>query len=707
MCDLVGRRSSARLGPANGSGREQGSLTPVQSGIAPSKPALPADDDRAQPSDRRGLTRQAWAIPALRQVVLAFHAVTLGEWVLGTAVAISVYDTGGAVAVGLVGFRFAPAALASLATALLGERFGRRRVLTGTALVRASIALAVAGALLAQMPFGVVLALVWIDAAAGSAYRPAQAGLLPALVATPAQLTAAAVLASNAKTSGQVLGAVLGGVLLATLTAPAAVTVAVVLYGVAAVLTALAARGRPRRARSDRGSPRKHVLRMLAGMRALKGDRETRRIAAWSCARSLIRGLWASLGIVASLTILGMGEPGFGLLMAAAGAGTVVSIPLTSALVGRRLLARPFAVGLALCCLPITAIAVISDPAVALVLMVAWGVGMTLADVGAQALLNRVVAPSQLARVVGLMESAKLLAEGLGSLLALALVAMLGVRGAMIGGGLAVFALLLADLRGFWAIDHRAVGRVKLLELVTRVPLFASLRVDRLEAVVAPLVSVNVPAGQDVIRQGEPGTRWYLVSDGELEIVVDGNVINRAERGDSFGALGLLRDEPHSATVRAICDVTLLALERADFLLAVTGGDRSERSAMPGTRRRAALRRRHKPSRPAVDRLARGVTTLALKPGEELFSEGDKDDRYFVILDGEIEIRADGEQRRILVAGEGFGEIAVVAGVARTTSAVARTPVRLVAVGGGKLREWVADYMQGHSPAVSRSGGSS
>jgi CRP-like cAMP-binding protein/predicted MFS family arabinose efflux permease len=684
-------------------------LTTVQSAVVPFRPARRVEGDRARCSDRHGLTRQAFGIRAVRQVVLAFHALTLGEWALGTAVAISAYAHGGALAVGLVGFRFVPAALASLATALLGERFGRRRVLTATATVRTSVALAVAVALVLGLPFGVVLALVWMDAAAGSAYRPAQAGLLSALVATPGQLTAAAILASNAKTSGQVLGALAGGVLVAAVAAPTAVVVAAGLYGVAAMLTKLAGRGRPARARARSGGPSAHVRRIVAGMRALQGDPETRRIAVWSGARSLVRGLWVSLGVVACLTILGMGQSGFGLLMAAAGAGTVVSIPLTAALVGRRLLARPFAGGLSLCCLPIALIALVGDPAVALVLMVAWGIGMTLSDVGAQALLNRVVAPSELARVVGLMESAKLLAEGVGSLLAPALVMLLGVRGAMLGGSLVVFALLLVDLRGFWAIDRRAVGRVELLDLIRCVPLFASLRVDGLEAVVAPLVSVEVPAGKEVICQDEPGSRWYLVSEGELEIVVDDRVINRAVRGDSFGALGLLRDEPHSATVRATRDVSLLALEREDFLVAVTGEDACEIAAPSGTpssKARAALRPHHaspNPDLPAIEELARGVATLSLDRGETLFCEGDEDDCYYVVLDGELEIQAGGKRRRVLAPGDYFGEIAVLHRVARTTSAVARTHVRVVAVAGEKLREWLADYMPGVSPALSGS----
>ena len=639
----------------------------------------------------RGLTRQALGIPAVRNVVLAFHALTLGEWVLGTAVAVSAYHDGGALAVGLVGFRFAPAAVASLGTALLGERFGRRRVLTATALVRLTIVLVLVLGLALGLPFGLVLALVWLDAAAGSAYRPAQAGLLAALVSTPGQLTAAAVLSSNAKTSGQVLGALAGGVLIATVADAVAVAVAAALFGLAALLTALAGRGRARRGHAPIGGIGEHLRRMRAGLTALNADSAARRIAAWSCARSLIRGLWVSLGVVASLTILGMGESGFGVLMAAAGAGTALSIPLTARLAGRPLFARPFAIGLALCCLPVAAVGLVGDAAPALALMVAWGIGMTLSDVSAQALLNRVVVPSEQARVVGLMESAKLLAEGVGAILAPALVASFGIRAALLGGGLALLGILLADLRGFWAIDRRAVGRVDLLELVRGVPLFAPLRVDGLEAVVAPLVRVDVPAGREVIRQDIAGTRWHLVAEGELEVLVDGYVVNQVVRGGSFGERGLLRGEVHSATVRAVTPASLLALERAEFLRAVTGEDGLDGAgllpAAGGVR--DTLRRQPLLSSldgAAIDELAARATTMSLTPGEPLFREGDDDDRYFVVLDGEIEIVLGQQRRRVLGAGDGFGEIAVLHGVARTMSAVARGSCRVLAVSGAHIR---------------------
>ena len=71
------------------------------------------------------------------RVVVSFAAVTLAEWVLGTTVAIHAYEVGGALAVGLVGFRFAPAAAAGLWTTRLAEHPRRELILALTAAARA------------------------------------------------------------------------------------------------------------------------------------------------------------------------------------------------------------------------------------------------------------------------------------------------------------------------------------------------------------------------------------------------------------------------------------------------------------------------------------------------------------------------------------------------------------------------------------------
>jgi CRP-like cAMP-binding protein len=202
--------------------------------------------------------------------------------------------------------------------------------------------------------------------------------------------------------------------------------------------------------------------------------------------------------------------------------------------------------------------------------------------------------------------------------------------------------------------------------------------------------ALDVPAGEDVIRQDTHGSRWYLVRDGELEIVVDGYVVAHAVRGDAFGERALLRDEPRQATVRAVTPVSLLALERSSFLAAVIGLDDGEVPALAPPRGAAdALERQHllgHLDEARLAELARSAVQLALGADEVLFEAGDVDDRYFVVLDGEVQIRTGDERRRTLAPGDAFGEIAVLHERPRTASAVAVTPVVLVAVEGARLR---------------------
>ena len=86
-------------------------------------------------------------------------------------------------------------------------------------------------------------------------------------------------------------------------------------------------------------------------------------------------------------------------------------------------------------------------------------------------------------------------------------------------------------------------------------------------------------AGELIIEEGADGDRYYMIGQGTVEVTSQGAVVNHLGPGDGFGEIALLRDVPRQATVRALEDVTLYALERDDFLRAVNGDGEANRLA--------------------------------------------------------------------------------------------------------------------------------
>ena len=76
--------------------------------------------------------------------------------------------------------------------------------------------------------------------------------------------------------------------------------------------------------------------------------------------------------------------------------------------------------------------------------------------------------------------------------------------------------------------------------------------------------------GEVVIRSGDLGDRFYIVAEGELDVDA-GGVHSTSGPGDFFGEVALLQDVPRTATVHATKRSRVYALDRDDFLVAVTG----------------------------------------------------------------------------------------------------------------------------------------
>ncbi|HSD76250.1 MAG TPA: cyclic nucleotide-binding domain-containing protein, partial [Solirubrobacteraceae bacterium] len=158
-----------------------------------------------------------------------------------------------------------------------------------------------------------------------------------------------------------------------------------------------------------------------------------------------------------------------------------------------------------------------------------------------------------------------------GALLAPPLIDAVGDRWALVATGLLLPALVAATRMRLARLDAAAVVPERRLALLRGLPLFAPLPAPTLEHLAATLAPATFAAGQVIFRQGEHGDRFYLLDEGEVDVAVDGRPANRLGPGEGFGEIALLRDTPRTATITARGAVRAFALERDEFLAAVTG----------------------------------------------------------------------------------------------------------------------------------------
>jgi MFS family permease len=513
--------------------------------------------------------------PNIRRIEGAWAASNTAHWAYGIALAVYAYRDGGAAAVGLIGLvRFLPSAIASPFAAVLGDRFRRELVIVGAELTRAVLLGATTVVVLMDGPAAVVYLLAALVAIAYSAVRPAQAALLPALAKTPQELTAANVTSSTIESLGIFGGPAIGGLVLAATSPDVVFGGAAVAFLLSALLVSRVRVDVQPEPRESRGGALKEFA---AGFATLAKEKGLRVLVLLLVSQTLVAGALNVLIVVTALQLLDLGEEGVGFLNSAVGIGGLVGAMVSAALVGRRLTTN-FLAGIVLWGIPIALIGVFPDALPVLLFLALVGLGNTLVDVSAFTLLQRAVPDDVLARVFGAVQGLWVGTLGLGAIVAPLLIAAVDIRGALLITG-ALLPILAIVLRGrLTRLDAVPVPERE-LALLRGIDLFAPLPAPTLESLARALSPVRVKAGEVLFRQGDIGDRYYIVADGEVEIVADDRVVRVTGPGGYFGEIALLRDIPRTATVRAKTDAELLALDRDDFIAAVTGHAASAEAA--------------------------------------------------------------------------------------------------------------------------------
>ncbi|MGD0379735.1 MAG: cyclic nucleotide-binding domain-containing protein [Acidimicrobiales bacterium] len=538
--------------------------------------------------------RAALGNPTLRRVGIAYGLFVASEFGVWITLLVFAYGHGGASAsLVMVLVQLIPCmVLGPFIGAFVDRRRPSRVLRIGYGLQAISMA-AVAAAIGLRAPTFVVFVLAPLTSISFTTTRSPQAALLPAIVRTPDELTAANVMNGWTDGAASLVGPALAGVLLAWSGAKAAVAAnaamslvgMLLLLGVVGPAPAIASVDAPRKGENSGGmspSPGGRVAefgRSLTSIRAGAGSNlaravrnpEIRVLLTLHTFYFVLIGALDLLCVVLAVDFLHMGPGGAGFLNAALGGGALLAAFVTAFLVGRHHLSKTLTAALLVA---VGALALIdATPRVIPVLGLIGIVGLAGAvfDTTGRTLLQRSAPSDAIAGTFSILESLMDFGLATGVILVRVALSIGGLKAALLAPAVCAGALLTVLWRRLRRIDDSATVPQVEIQLLRSISIFTPLPAPSLEGIARELVALTVPEGTAVIREGDGGDCYYAVADGRLAISRAGQLLHMASRGDGFGEIALIRDVPRTATVTAVTDALLYSLRKDLFVETVTG----------------------------------------------------------------------------------------------------------------------------------------
>ncbi len=514
-----------------------------------------------------------------RYLMGAFTLSDAGSWMYQVALVVWIYDATGSVGwlAAATAFRFVPALVFSAYAGVIADRFEKVRVMWTVDLLFAVVMVAMATIMMLNGPVLAVLLTAGLSSTLSTVYDPAAAGLTPQLV-PERDLASANALRNTIDNLTVVAGPGLGGLLLLVGPTETAVWINAATFLLSAYLVSRIGT-RTTAVDVTEGGTQGPWQQMQVGLRTILSSPAITVLVGYCLLATFAFGVDTVLFVAASDEILGTGPDGYGYLLAGLGVGGIIAAPLVTRMDSWPSLGPVIIVGMALYCLPTLVLIVTTSPEVAFGAQVVRGAGTLVVDVLAITALQRTLSADLLSRVFGAFDGLCLLVILLGSALTPVAITLLGLETTIWLAGAGIFALSLLGLPWLRRMDEASARRrdqlAPYLRMLESCDLFADVPDGGLVQLAGEVEEVEHPAGEVIIREGEPADAFFVLSSGVLAVrgtAPDGSVIPLPPlvAGDYFGEIGLIEGIPRTATVSAETDAVVLRVDGATFLESLT-----------------------------------------------------------------------------------------------------------------------------------------
>ena len=222
-----------------------------------------------------------------------------------------------------------------------------------------------------------------------------------------------------------------------------------------------------------------------------------------------------------------------------------------------------------------------------------------------------------------------------------------------------------------------------LLAVVAKSPLLRTLDAEQKEMIVNAFTGPNViPAGQDIITQGDNGETFYLIEDGQVEVYVlingENKKVHQYKPGDAFGELAIMYNAPRAATCRAATESKVWSLDRLSFKCIVVAASMQKREIYQGFLKGVKLLAECNESE--IMTLADSLAEEQYHDGECITEQGEAGDYFYIVKQGKISCIKDGAEVLVLEEGGYFGEIALLEPKPRQATCKAVGDVKVLAL---------------------------